>query len=164
MLGWIDLKNGINKHTFSESIGTGVAIMKGNVNGSHGIWTKPYGEEDAKWVAPVSDFSNKSVKVLQKVTIFSASGVGTTWCKIQDGKRVLGWVDAKTLLDRSIYKQDRYAVIGNGNGHAIWSTPYGLEGARNLGNVSDYANNFAHIDKNMKVADTISVSHKHRWS
>lgn len=155
VLGWIDLDNANAKKngTYLEPIGTGVASVKGNGTAGHGIWTKPYGEEDAKWVASVSDFSNHSVNILQKVSIYRSGG-SATWCKIQDGNRVLGWVDAKTLLDRSIYKQDRYAVIGSGKDHLIWSTPYGLEGARNLGNLSDYANYFAYVDKSMKIDNT----------
>ncbi|MGG2017829.1 GW domain-containing glycosaminoglycan-binding protein [Bacillus sp. S10(2024)] len=149
IIGWIDLKNATKENAYNEPIGTGVASVKGNLNTSHGIWTKPYGEEDAKWVAPISDYNYKPVKILQKVKIWP-----TTWCKIQIGDRVLGWVDSQTLSDQSVYEKDMYVVVGNGNGHAIWSTPYGLEGARNLGNVSNYANNLAHVDKSMKIDRT----------
>ncbi|MFI8708204.1 GW domain-containing glycosaminoglycan-binding protein [Bacillus sp. NPDC077411] len=59
-------------------------------------------------------------------------------------------------MDRSIYEEDTFAVIPQiEKGHAIWSIPYGIEGARNLGNASDYANNFAHVDKRMRVDRTL---------
>lgn len=154
VIGWIDLKNATKDDAILKPIGTGVASVKGNLNTSHGIWTKPYGEEDAKWVASVRDFGNQSVKILQKVKIWAKSVGYIEWCKIQIGDHVLGWVDSQTLLDQSIYEQDMYVVIGNGNGHSVWSTPYGLEGARNLGNVSDYANNFAYVDKSMEIDNT----------
>ncbi|SFJ95822.1 MULTISPECIES: GW domain-containing glycosaminoglycan-binding protein [unclassified Bacillus (in: firmicutes)] len=148
IIGWIDL----TKATASVvpcGIGSGVGSVRGNLPSSHGIWTLPYGDKNAKWVGSVSDYSFQPVKIVQKV---STGNVG--WCKIQVGDRVLGWVDAQTLVDRSIFEEDKTVMAENVNDHAIWSIPYGLEGAKNVGNVSDYANSIMHVDKYTYVDNT----------
>ncbi|HDX9578531.1 TPA: GW domain-containing glycosaminoglycan-binding protein [Bacillus pseudomycoides] len=105
------------------------------VKSSDGIWTKPYGEPGANWITSVSDYSFKRVKVIQRVKKSM-----TVWCKIKLDDKVLGWVDEQTLVPDNFLEENKIGFIGDVNGHAIWTIPYGLNGSKYVGSVQDYMN------------------------
>ncbi|HDR4514598.1 GW domain-containing glycosaminoglycan-binding protein (plasmid) [Bacillus cereus] len=92
LLGWIDgerasagLKD-IKDENYSAKMGSS---LKGD-----GIWSAPYGENGASWVDPINNYSYQNVQVIRSATKGSVN-----WKKIKVGNKVLGWVDARCLIN-----------------------------------------------------------------
>lgn len=92
LLGWIDgerasagLKD-IKDENYSVTMGSS---SKGD-----GIWSAPYGENGASWVDPTNNYSYQNVQVIR-----SATKESVNWKKIKVGNKVLGWVDARCLMN-----------------------------------------------------------------
>lgn len=149
IIGWID---GGKATTDVENlpIDSETALVKSNVESGHGVWSLPYGENGANWITSARDYSSKPVKIIQKVRKGD-----TIWSKIQMGDRVLGWVDSQILINQSINEENKTVMVGDVNGHSIWSVPFGLDGAKYVGSVGDYVNKIVKIDKSMQTGSTL---------
>ncbi|SFI08598.1 SH3-like domain-containing protein [Bacillus sp. 71mf] len=111
ILGWLDGGKALTDLTNIKDENR-AAVIKPSTNGD-GIWTVPYGEYGAKFVAPTNDYKFQMVQVVQSATIGS-----TTWNKIKQGDRILGWVDANILSSQLAYTQ----LDQNGEVHYNWGS------------------------------------------
>ncbi|SFI01720.1 Uncharacterized protein YvpB [Bacillus sp. 71mf] len=134
LIGWID-GDRVVTDLENVQIENSTLTISGSIKPSDGIWSVPYGEYGANWIAPVSDYSYKQVQIIQSVKKW-----GVTWDKIKLGDRVLGWVDAKTLANLTIQNEDRTAMIGDTNGHIVWTLPYGESSAKYVNPAVKYIN------------------------
>ncbi|WP_459500288.1 GW domain-containing glycosaminoglycan-binding protein [Bacillus sp. C1] len=142
IIGWI---NGDRAVTDMENlpIENSTALV-GSSSSADGVWSVPYGEEGANWLSPVSNYYFKQVTVIQK-----AKKGNTVWSKIKLGDRVLGWVDSKTLSNSVIHGENKTVLLGDTNGHTIWTVPYGQENTKYVAPASNY------INKPIKVTGSI---------
>ncbi|WP_440602971.1 GW domain-containing glycosaminoglycan-binding protein [Bacillus sp. GB_SG_008] len=133
LLGWIDGEKAVSdlQNVKDENYS---AVMGLSTKGD-GIWSAPYGEYGASWVDSTNSYSYQNVQVVQ-----SATKGTVTWDKIMVDNKVLGWVDARvfTKTISNIKDENRIALVGDTDGHAVWSAPYGENGASFVG----FANNY----------------------
>ncbi|MCM3737900.1 GW domain-containing glycosaminoglycan-binding protein [Bacillus cytotoxicus] len=149
IIGWVDGGRALSDAE-GLPIDSNTALVKGNLDSRHGVWTVPYGEAGANWVSAIRDYSCKPVRVTQKV-----KKGNTVWSKIQSGDRVIGWVDSQTLINQTINEENKTVMIGDVNGHAIWSMPYGIDGAKYVSGVREYENKIVKIDKSIQLGSTL---------
>ncbi|SFJ14721.1 L,D-peptidoglycan transpeptidase YkuD, ErfK/YbiS/YcfS/YnhG family [Bacillus sp. 71mf] len=133
LLGWIDGEKAVSGLTNVKDENSAAVIgfsMKGD-----GIWSDPYGEYGASWIDSTNKYSYQNIQVVQ-----SAMKGTVTWNKIMTGSKVLGWVDARvfTKTVSNIKDENRIALVGDTDGNAVWSTPYGENGASYVGSASNY--------------------------
>lgn len=135
LLGWIDGEKAASDLTNVKDENYS-AVIGFSVKGD-GIWSAPYGEYGASWVGSTNSYSYQNVQVVQ-----SATKGNVTWNKIMAGNKVLGWVDARvfTKTVSNIKDENRIVLIGDTDGHGVWSTPYGENGASYVGSASNYDN------------------------
>lgn len=117
------------------------SALIGNVQGQ-GIWTHPYGEQGASYEGDISLHAGTIVHITASVQHGSV-----TWYAIEVDGAFIGWVDSK-VLDKSIpaiSNVNTNQVVVQTNGNAIWSSPYGLHGAKYIGSTNDY------VGKNVKI-------------
>ncbi|WP_416828332.1 GW domain-containing glycosaminoglycan-binding protein [Ectobacillus polymachus] len=147
VIGWIDGKNAV---TDAENVPVenNIVMIGGSAGPSDGVWSVPYGDYSAKWIASVSDYSYKQVEVLQSI-----KKQGVTWSKIKVDGKVLGWIDARTLSNMIINNEDRVALIGDTNGHAVWTLPYGEKNAQYIAPASSFINNPIHIIESLRLGN-----------
>ena len=133
LLGWIDGEKAVSGLTNVKDENSAAVIgfsMKGD-----GIWSDPYGEYGASWIDSTNKYSYQNIQIVQ-----SAMKGTVTWNKIMTGNKVLGWVDARvfTKTVSNIKDENRIALVGDTDGNAVWSTPYGENGASYVGSASNY--------------------------
>ncbi|WP_416828447.1 GW domain-containing glycosaminoglycan-binding protein [Ectobacillus polymachus] len=138
-LGFIDAGNALSDLQVTDENSTETVTTAST---GDGIWSLPYGENEAKYVGPTNKINNQTVQVVQSVQKGS-----TTWKKIKVGDRVIGWVDGHVFKKlENVKDEDRDGVIGSVNdGDGIWSLPYGEDGARYMGPVNNYSFDTMHI-------------------
>lgn len=148
IVGWID---GEKATTDMEilPVENSVAMVSTSINSSDGVWTVPYGEPGANWLSSVSDYSFKQVTIIQR-----AKKNGVIWSKIKLGDRVLGWVDSRTLSDSIIHAENKTVMIGDTNGHDIWTLPYGQNNAKYVAPVSTYMNKPIRVTGSVAIGQT----------
>ncbi|PGZ95414.1 hypothetical protein COE51_20295 [Bacillus pseudomycoides] len=134
LIGWIDGDKAVTDLE-NVQIENSTLTISGSTKTSDGVWSVPYGEYGAKWIAPISDYSYKQVQIIQSVKKW-----GVTWDKIKLGDKVLGWVDARTLANLTIQNENRTALIGDAIGHSVWTLPYGESTAKYVNPASKYIN------------------------
>ncbi|MDP7977849.1 GW domain-containing glycosaminoglycan-binding protein [Bacillus multifaciens] len=134
VVGWID---GDKAVTDLENlpVENSSALIGGSAKPSDGIWSVPYGEYGAHWIASVSDYSFKQVKVIQKV-----KKNNIVWSKITLGDKVLGWIDSRTLSNLVINEENKTVLLGDTYGHDVWTLPYGEKNAKYVGSANNYVN------------------------
>lgn len=144
VVGWID---GDKAVTDLENlpVENSSVLIGGSAKPSDGVWSVPYGEYGANWIASVSDYSFKQVKVIQKV-----KKNNVVWSKIKLGDKELGWVDSRTLSNLVINDENKTVLLGDTYGHAVWTLPYGEENAKYVGSANNYVN------KTIKVVGSIT--------
>ncbi|SFC04001.1 Uncharacterized protein YvpB [Bacillus sp. 491mf] len=134
IVGWID---GDKAVTDLENlpIENSSALIGGSAKPSDGIWSVPYGEYGANWIASVSDYSFRQVKVIQKI-----KKNNVVWSKIKLEDKVLGWIDSRTLSNLVINEENKTVLLGDTYGHSVWTLPYGEENAKYVGSANNYVN------------------------
>ncbi len=110
LLGWIDSVKTLTDLTNIKDENR-TAVIAPSSKGD-GIWSLPYGEYGANFVEPTNDFSFQMVQIVQ-----SATKGTTTWNKIQQGNRVLGWVDANVFSAQNVFSM----LDSNGDVHYNWN-------------------------------------------
>ena len=148
VIGWIDGDKSVT-NIENLPVENSTVLIGGSAKPSDGVWSVPYGEYGANWIAPVSDYSFKQVKVIQNV-----KKDNVIWSKIQFGDKVLGWVDSRTLLNLAINEENKTVLLGDTNGHSVWSLPYGEKNAKYVGSANDYANKPIKVIGSLKIEDT----------
>ncbi len=111
IFGWIDGGKSLTDITNIKDENR-AAVIQPSTNGD-GIWTVPYGEYGAKFVASTNDYKYQMVQVVQSLTKGS-----TTWNKIKQDNRIIGWVDANVLSSKTVYTQ----LDPNGEVHYNWGS------------------------------------------
>ncbi|WP_416825263.1 GW domain-containing glycosaminoglycan-binding protein [Ectobacillus polymachus] len=144
LLGWIDGQKALTDLTNVKDENQS-AVMGLSVKGD-GIWSVPYGEYGASWVDSTNNYSYQNVQVVQ-----SAMQGSVTWNKIMAGNQVLGWVDARVFTNTvsNIKNENQTVLIGDTDGHAVWSAPYGENGASYVGSASNYDNRPLQITRSL---------------
>jgi uncharacterized protein YvpB len=133
-LGWIDGNNSLTDLSDIKDENQ-TAVMGYSGNGD-AIWSVPFGEYGAKFVAFVNQYSYQPVKVVQ-----SARKGQTTWNKIMLGDNVLGWVDSQVYSNvTNVNMENRLALVGDTDGNSVWTAPFGEKGAAYIGPASNYVN------------------------
>ncbi|MDC2864382.1 GW domain-containing glycosaminoglycan-binding protein [Bacillus sp. BP-3] len=138
-LGWVDSKTlTTNFYTRYED----KTVMLGDVNGN-GIWSVPYGLEDARWVNGANAYSNKPIHVTRRLVMGN-----TTWYNFEVDGREQGWVDAKAVFNATNIRtlNETYHVVGQ-SGHGVLSRPWGMQG----GSYIQPANNLLGKNLTMKL-------------
>ncbi len=111
LLGWLDAGKALTDLTNIKDENR-TAVIKPSTNGD-GIWTLPYGEYGSKFVEFTNNYKYQMVQVIQ-----SATKGSTTWNKIKQGDRILGWVNANVLSSQTAYTQ----LDPNGEVHYNWGS------------------------------------------
>ncbi len=143
LLGWIDSGSSLSDiGNVKEENHT--AVIGASTKGD-GIWSVPYGEYGATFLGLTDEFSYQPITVIRSIT------KGTTlWNKIKLGDQVIGWIDASVYSNvTNVTNENRLALLGDTNGNAIWTAPYGENGANYVGGASDYVNHPIHIIRSL---------------
>ncbi|MDM5188374.1 GW domain-containing glycosaminoglycan-binding protein [Bacillus sp. DX4.1] len=123
VIGWIDQK-ALDNAGEAKNANFKVIIEKTNNNG---IWTTPYGITGARYLGSTNDYAYQTVQVVKTV-----KRGNTTWYQVEKDGKLLGWIDGEKAVSDSI------VLIGDTDGHGVWSVPFGENGASYVGSASNY--------------------------
>lgn len=134
LIGWIDGNSSLSDigNVKEENH---AAVMGASTKGD-GIWSVPYGEYGATFLGLTDEYSYQPITVIRSIT------KGTTlWNKIKLGDQVMGWIDASVYSNvTNVSNENRLALLGDTNGNAVWTAPYGENGANYVGSANNYVN------------------------
>lgn len=145
-IGWIktsDLTYDTNLKSKSKNYTAEIS------NGLTGIYTKPFGMENAKVIKIYSNYVGKQVTIQQEMTTQSG-----TYAKVYYKNSFIGWVNIKelTTYDTNLEsKSKNYSVTLPSNISKIFTKPYNMKGNEIISNVSSYANKDVQIKQEMKT-------------
>ncbi|WP_379970459.1 GW domain-containing glycosaminoglycan-binding protein [Ectobacillus sp. sgz5001026] len=147
-------------NTQEQAITISINALIGNKSGD-GIWTRPYGEANAAYKGDVSLYAGTIVHATSSLTYGS-----TTWYFIQIDGKDIGWVDHHVLQENipSVSQISEKQIMAKTNGNAIWSAPYGMEGAKYIGSTNEYTGKDVQLTQQLTyhnvVWDQISINGK----
>ncbi len=123
----------------------------GNAQGD-GVWSHPYGEQGASYEGDISLHAGTIVHITASVQHGSV-----IWNAIEVDGNFIGWVDSRALENNipTVSNVNTDQVVVETDGNAIWSSPYGLHGAKYIGSTNDYVGKDVKIVKQMTYQNVL---------
>lgn len=149
-IGWIKTSD----LTYDTNLNSRTKNYAAEVNNNlTGIYTKPYGMENAKVVANYSNYAGKQVTIKQEMTT-----QGGTYASVYYNNSFIGWVNRNqlTIYDTNLEsKSKNYFVTLSSNIYEIFTKPHNMKGSTIISNVNSYANKDVQITQEMRTQSGI---------